>query len=410
MRIIRHKSFLPGSFLGATILSFPLLVGCIEKFNPQISESIDLMVVNGAIIKEDSLQIIKLSRSNNIYVDEWPKVTDCQVWVSDESENNFYFSEKSPGIYSAHIPEMYLTYDKSYILHIVTPDGRNYESIPQEIPKGSPIDSVYFKNERFQSSSEYHEQGLQFYVDLIASEGSSEYYRWELEETYQFRSPLFIDGLWDKWLDTIYRYEPTIDTLSRCWKTEKISGLFSSSLGKLLVKQKIEIPLNYIAGRDPKLNHEYCLRVKQYPLSKEAFDYWSLLEEQNYENGSLYESQPKQSISNIFNINNPDEKVLGYFWVSSFDEKRSFFKGPLIHVIEDYFCEVDTFYFYNFNDSMAYYHKDINFSYYFADYYHTTVLYSNSDRTYVIWGIADPPCYDCRLRGGTVFKPDYWQD
>jgi hypothetical protein len=243
---------------------------------------------------------------------------------------------------------MYLTYDKSYILHIITPDGRNYESIPQEIPKGSPIDSVYFKNERFQSSSEYHEQGLQFYVDLIASEGSSEYYRWELEETYQFRSPLFIDGLWDKWLDTIYRYEPTIDTLSRCWKTEKISGLFSSSLGKLLVKQKIEIPLNYIAGRDPKLNHEYCLRVKQYPLSKEAFDYWSLLEEQNYENGSLYESQPKQSISNIFNINNPDEKVLGYFWVSSFDEKRSFFKGPLIHVIEDYFCEVDTFYFLQF--------------------------------------------------------------
>ena len=71
------------------------------------------------------------------------------------------------------------------------------------------------------------------------------------------------------------------------------------------------------------------LLVKQFALSDSAFLYWNQNQVQINESGGLYESQPAQTFSNIYKINDPDEMVLGYFWASSYKEKRIFFEGPL---------------------------------------------------------------------------------
>ncbi len=63
-------------------------------------------------------------------------------------------------------------------------------------------------------------------------------------------------------------------------------------------------------------------------MNKEAYEYWHQKEMELTELGQIYTKQPYQNKSNITNIDNPDEKVLGFFWASSCTEKHLFLRDP----------------------------------------------------------------------------------
>ena len=116
---------------------------------------------------------------------------------------------------------------------------------------------------------------------------------------------------------------------TRCWKTKDVTGLYSASTINLSENRIKKVPLHFVESNSPKLSVKYCATIKQYALNADAYDYWYEKERELNESGNIYTIQPSQPKSNIHNINNPDELVMGFFWVASCTVKRVFVKSPV---------------------------------------------------------------------------------
>jgi S-methylmethionine-dependent homocysteine/selenocysteine methylase len=80
--------------------------------------------------------------------------------------------------------------------------------------------------------------------------------------------------------------------------------------------------------QEQKLHHKYSLLVKQYSVGEAAFHYWNELKKTSQEQGWLFDRQPALLNSNIRNINDEDEDILGFFTMSGVEEKRGFAEKP----------------------------------------------------------------------------------
>jgi len=130
-------------------------------------------------------------------------------------------------------------------------------------------------------------------------------------------------------------------------------------------------------------------------LSSEAYNYWNALSKQSENQESLYTTQPYQIQGNVQNIHNPDEPVLGYFLVAGVSEQRIFVGRPPL-VFHYSVCVLDE-----------------------SDYEAMGTLKYTNEKSwplYVTMGLSyalalpNQKCIDCRLNGGTIVKPDFWED
>jgi hypothetical protein len=376
-------------YVGFIALAFSPLTSCIDKFDPDVNEYVNLLVINGSIIKGDSIQIVSISRTSPIDNPENIPVSGCMVKVIKENGQTFDFEETIVGTYQADIPCAELQFNSRYKLQVVSSDGNMYESDFDQLYESSPVDEVYHQNEPNQTSSNYSANGLQFYVDLKAPEGATKNYRWKMEETWEYHSPYIIYGEYSFSLSKIIVDQNPARDKQVCWLTGDVYGLYSSSTQNLTVNEKKKIPLNYVDGDDQRLLYGYSLLIKQYALSDAAYIYWNKNKVETQESGGLYQSQPSQSITNMHNITHPEETVLGFFWAASYTEARIFFKGPFSTASRLPTCVLDTF-------------NVVEYGY--TDHW-LTYISSNP----IVWGVADKSCFDCTLKGGTNIEPDFWE-
>jgi hypothetical protein len=246
---------------------------------------------------------------------------------------------------------------------------------------------------------------VQFYVDLDAPDNASRYYRFVLEETWESYIEEEIWGVYDG--QTIERFYPS-DSLQHCWKTKDVTGLYSASTIQLSANRIKKIPLHFLESSSEKLFVKYCATIKQYALNAEAYEYWYEKERELRESGNIYAIQPSQPKSNIHNINNPDELVMGFFWAASFTVKRVFIKNPtpspmlsgMCYLLSAY-CESE-----DFNDVVA--RLNIALANSSAILTEPPLYISVQYRTqYSIY--LTPQCIDCRILGGDIYKPDFWE-
>jgi len=145
------------------------------------------------------------------------------------------------------------------------------------------------------------------------------------------------------------------------------------------------------------LSIRYSLLTSQYSISKNAYTFWTNVKEQNENLGDLYSKQPFQIRGNIYNVNNSSEPVLGYFTVAGISQKRIFVNKPGPPVVMRYGeCKLVE-----------------------QDYMNFAVLFLTSPAEWPEFATYDenganayPPqvCLDCREKGGTIEKPDFWID
>jgi hypothetical protein len=137
------------------------------------------------------------------------------------------------------------------------------------------------------------------------------------------------------------------------------------------------------------------LLVSQLTISAEAYNYWNSLREQNENQESLYTMQPYQIQGNVKNISKPDEPVLGYFMAAGVSEQRIFVGRPplLFHYSICELSEGD----YDAMRLIRWTGKD------------EWPLYITTDLNYAL-ALPGQACIDCRQSGGTIIKPDFWED
>ncbi len=373
-----------------------ILASCIDEYNPKLGDASDLLVVDARLIKGDTIQYVYVSRSTAVDESYFNPVRNCEVKVVNTRGDEFYYFEVSEGTYQAIIPQEYLAVGEEFVLQLSTPYGNEYISDPETILESSPVDSIYYLLEEYTSSSEAYEEGAQFYIDLKAPDENTKNYRWTVEEDWEYHAAYTIAGYWDAehqefddWFG--FSTHPPRDTFFICYNNRIIPSVYASSTRNLTVNEKKKIPLQYVPFEGNKLRYNYSIRVKQYALSDAAYVYWNQNQVQNAGAGSLYETQPSQAQSNIYNINDESERVLGFFWASSYTEKRIALENTYSGT--DLLCHADTI------ELLS----DIPFNTYIA-------FIGLDPPMNVILGRTSATCLDCRESGGTVVKPDFFKN
>ncbi len=327
LRLIYRKKYrMPFLIKGFIYFSLFLLIAtlftCIDPYYPNLDNYESLLVVEGLITDENRPYEVRLSRTALSKEEDPEVVTDADVFITNEEKNVFNFQNAGNGIYRSDSTEFTGIVGKTYILHIKTGNGKQYESkscLMQPVPD---IDTLYFdKDERFTNDQEDIQKGITIYLDSEEGDECSKYYRWDYEETWKFRIP------------NPHRYEYFNDTLivlsnnvrEYCWKSHKsgdiqIRSVMQGEAGNIHREPVCFIP----SATSDRLTIGYSIFVRQYSISEEEYDFWSNLKQINESGGDIFEKQPYPVISNIFNPEDPEEKVLGYFQVSGVKGKKLF--------------------------------------------------------------------------------------
>lgn len=304
---------------------FPLLLNsCVERYYPQEDELVTgTLVVNAHLTNKPGTQSIQISRSDHLLYPEYVPESNCLVEVENQEGRLFEFKEQEPGDYTADLPSDFLRVSSFYRLLLLTPDGNRYESEFTELFPSTRIDSIYYELES-QPGSEPGESvdGIRYYINFEIDPDSSEFMRWELQETYEFHNPNY-EGF-------IYSYDrvmkPIPDSLSdrQCWISGHVNGIYTLDAGNLGSREFNHMPLSFVSNETQRLSYGYSLLVRQFSMDEPAFRYWDELKKNTQEMSGMFDRQPSFTPSNICNCDDPAERILGFFSISGVTEKRIF--------------------------------------------------------------------------------------
>jgi hypothetical protein len=368
------------SFLGILLV----LNSCITEFIPNIEEKQELLVVQGLITDQPVSGTIKLSRSLALgEKSEKKPLGGCTVSITDNHGSRITLTETSTGVYVTP-PSFHGVVGNTYSLHILTNSGDiklNYETDPIEMKPVPPIDSIYYEKKVIEEPYENFSgvDACQIYLDAYDPTKTCKYYRWDYEETWILR--------------LLFPVENMI-----CWISDISRSINVKSTEALKDARIYRYPINYISNETDRLKRRYSILINQYSISEDEYIYWEKLQRISVKVGGLYDIIPSSVPGNIRCIENPSEKVLGYFSVSAKTSKRIFIDNNFTGIIDRYNkCISDSLW----GDTDP---PDLGISKWtLID--HPATWGTPRFRIFTI----DKGCADCTVRGSNV-RPDFWKD
>jgi len=367
-----------------------MLNSCISSYESEIDNEPDLISIEGSLIKGESEQTVLVSKTSSILYPRFNAVVGCNVTLLDELDNAYSYHETTMGNYTLDIPDEELVTGRNYMIRVITSEGEVYESDFEMLKPGIEVDSLYYAIEDgVDAITGYPYSGVQFYLDVKAPENESRYFRWTLEETFEYTSfgPISYYYM-DITLTPVY--PPDEWAVYQCWKGGPVTGLFQTSTMNLMENEKKKIPLNYVSNQTERLRIKYSLLVNQFSLSENAYNYFEENRIATEESDGLYTRQPRQPISNFQNINDQSERVLGFFWVSTKTSRRIFVPRVESMDVQPEAC--------------AYWEFDP-----MEDGEGPFPVYIFDDKSRGKKYVSYYTCFDCTKRGGSSIKPVFWE-
>ena len=296
-----------------------LLVGCVERIT--LDESLSgesLLVVDGVITNADGPSVLQLSyTSGSLKTYEGNPVTGADVYITDEEGVRSDLEEINPllGEYQTDSSSFRGVVGKTYTLHIVTPDGRTYASSPETMREVADIDSIYYKLESrpvFTSLGDVRDEwGVQFYLNTGGDGSATSYYQWKWIDTYQFSAP--------------FPASTTDPAVATCFQSTTSARTLTIGSSQGLSRDRVEgQKLNFVLKSGRTFQARYSLLVQQLSLSEQAHTFWENVQQQRTMAGSVFAPPPAPIAGNMYNANDEQEVVLGYFQVSAVAERRIF--------------------------------------------------------------------------------------
>jgi hypothetical protein len=284
---------------------------CKKPYNPKIVNAPNnYLVVEGVINNGSDSTIVRLSKTVNISGNvSTSGVSNCTVSVEAEGGAAYTLNPQGNGLYA--LPSLSLDAAKKYRLHIMTGDSKEYASDYVEVKKNPPIDSIGFQVKN---------NALQLYVNTHDGSNNTRYYRWSYDETWRFHAKYQSSFMVDKGI--ILR--PPSEASYYCFASAKSTTIVIGSSAKLTQDVIFQQPVTTIAAESEKIEMRYSIFLKQYALTKEAYQFWENLKKNTEQLGSIFDAQPSQLTGNIHNLKDAAEPVIGYVSVTNIQTKRIF--------------------------------------------------------------------------------------
>jgi hypothetical protein len=356
-----------------------IVYSCIEPFSPpEVNNPESFLVVDGFLNVGGDTSKISLRNTQNTN-DESNPLPESGAKIAVESENgeSYNFEQTAAGLYV--LPPVNFSMSSKYRLYIIRSNGREYRSDYVVASKTPPIDSLTYKLDQDRNA-------MLIYVNAHDATNNTRFYRWRFEETFEYRSAYYSALVRDPETQTIVSRRENVNT---CWTTLESKDIKLGSTIKLNQDIIKNVPVNIIDISSNKLFFKYSILVRQYALSREAFEYWTDLAKTTQGTGSLFDPQPSQVTGNIKNVADNKELVFGYFSAST-EVKQRIFLSPALGryptcVPPDTLTPADAYKAYS------------------------VLLNSYIDPKGSSWILASSDvCADCRVQGGTTTRPSFW--
>jgi hypothetical protein len=374
-----------------------LFSGCTETFPLVTNTYEEIIVIEATLTNELKNQEIKITKTSKFEDQDVAVETGAKVIIKDDQRNEYLFVENS-GVYKSQVAFEALP-DAKYTLEVTTKDGKIYQSSPQTLTKINPIQSVVPSL----AVNKDNVTGVQINVNSYDATRSSNYYRYEYEETFKVVAP--------KW--NMYKIiAPTLQSVELinndpntriCYSTKKSTDIILVNTNDQ-AEDRVNLPIRFIDENDYIIGHRYSILVKQYIENLEAYTFHKTLRDMSSSSSILNPKQPGVLAGNIRCINDSSTKVIGFFDVASYSEMRIFFNYT------DFFPTNPIPYFNSCDD--------VPFKFCFGgeDCEGETMIYNINRNlmTYVNnaginYTLVDAVCGDCTSFSSNI-KPSFWTE
>jgi hypothetical protein len=357
-----------------------VLMACREEYQPEVTtRNNNFLVVDGIINPDSTTIILSRTRILNDTTSFIPE-PNAVVYIEGERGSLYPVRPKANGVYtSSSLP---LDLSDRYRVKISV-SSKEYASEFVSFKRTPPIDSITWK----------HGTDVNIYINTHDPTNKTRYYRWEFEETWEFHS--YYDTNLGFANGQLYFRNPS-QLLNVCYSTESSTDILLGTSSQLDQDRIENAPITTIPDGSQKLYVKYSVLVRQYALSKEAYDFWQLLRRNSSQVGGLFDAQPSELLGNIHCISNPAEPVIGFVSASTVETKRIFIDRTQLDSWTtsryDFICapRITT------QDSAQYYLQDTSMA----------PAYSISGGGLAI---AKNICVDCTRHGGVTTRPAFWR-
>lgn len=385
------------------VLITGLVWSCKKPYNPNIiTQAPNYLVVEGFINNGDSTTI-KLSRTTQLADSAKSKPElGAIILIEDNLNNRYQLAEIGNGVYKSAVVN--LNNAQNCRLHIITQDKKEYASDMVEIDKTPAIDTI---------THTVVKNGIQMAVSTHDATNKVKYFRWDFDETWEYGSYYIAGYKYVSATNTVtYMTQEDLDHF--CWLNGKSSQILVASAENLSQSVINNQVITYVDESTGKLALGYSILVKQYALTKDAFEYWQKLKKNTEQLGSIFDAQPSDLKGNLHNLNDASEPVMGYISASNQTSKRFIIGHNSIPLYTtNYYgppdagdCVPGNLAFApanTFDDRLNQLYTQTN-----------NLIYTTYGTGPVTLGYvyASGSCVDCRLKikGGTNKKPAFWPD
>ena len=374
------------------------LSSCTEPYALQTNTYEEALVVQATITNELKNQEIVLSKTTPLESKNIVLEKGAEVFITDSQGNQYNFEEQDGKYISENAFQ--IEPNKSYKLQINTRNGKSYESSTEILPTVNPMQDVTATVETQDSI-----RGVAIHVDSFDPTNSSKYYRYEYEETYNIITP---DWNTQKAIvlpsnnplsDGIIAYVPNSPDTKVCYNTVVSPSIMIANTSAYS-EDRLHYLIRFLSDQNYIISHRYSILVRQYTLSLASYNYYATLKKMSGSGSILSPLQPGFVSGNLNSLDNPNEKVVGYFDVTSVSTKRI------------YFNYADLFPF----ESLPPYYTDCT-PFCYGDYPCThfppdgVIADINNDfiRLHAPSRWVNAPCGDCTTFASNI-KPAFWED
>ena len=378
---MNKKNYIMG-MVGLLIVLLP--IGCVEKFEADISDLVtEGLVVEGDIISDSTVQF-RLSKTlpltetddNKVQFNDFLNV-EANLAVKGSDGTSWTGIARGKGVYEVEIgmlmPEVEYSVEIQY-------KGDTYQSEPQKPQEMVDIERVSFSQPDLAGP-------VSILLDTEEAK-DTQYFLWYFEEDWEIRAHFQTKDFYDSESNSVihYKYPPVAQGWCYNALDDIMLGTTESNVSNKIVGKKIQS----IENIDPRISFLYSIRVQQRNLSKQEYEYYQVRTKLNNEMGGLFTPQPSELPTNI-TCSNPTRKVIGYVGCNmGIAKSHLYIKEDEVLYLENYTCDVG---------------KDPEGSY--ADKFAAGFQISDNTEMGIEW--ASVKCVDVRLfKADPMGRPDWW--
>ncbi|NQY05025.1 MAG: DUF4249 domain-containing protein, partial [Flavobacteriaceae bacterium] len=319
LKFITNKSYAQKVLLSLMAL---FLASCLEEFDFQTETFESAIVVEATITNEFKNHTVLITRTFRFEEDGPSAESNANVTVVSNT-NTYTFQETTPGVYVSTTP-FSAQAGIDYQLLITTSDGRNYQSATTQLTNVTQIDTI----EANRITNDDGENGMQITVDSFDPTGNSKYYRYTYEETYKIIAPLWspLDaqpstdpGSCD------LSFLPRVEENRTCFASNNSNSIILTDTTDFIEDRVSGFEVRFLDSNNYIISHRYSILVYQYVQSLEAYTFYRTLRDLSSSESLFNQNQPGFFAGNVTSVSNENEKVIGFFEVSSVDSERIFF-------------------------------------------------------------------------------------